>query len=549
MVSCPETTCEGISRRAALNTTFGGTILYDPVNTFMYCILGSKIDTLQKGLTWMSEHAQVSLPKLPPDVLLLSDASMREIAEPISAAAVGSSSSGDDQGVVGTLIAHFESALKTERTFYAILFGIWLAFALVGLLIVCWNSGMSDRYDSWRGIYGVQVGKGYGESRSEKKAWPWNKDHPIADQYQHSEEEKVFRGISPAPQLPRLSEPHEKDSGSFMRYSDRDNYDVQHQPRPYASRNNTLGSTLSSLAAPGQAFLKLAGNRDTDTDSARLTDGGSSEKYNTYTNARPREPEHDRYGDHGDDNLEAPPPFWVNKFYRAVDTAKNLFPTRGQRHGAALNRNGSVRTDVSFGASQAVTPITPWARREASPQRDQYGLREPEWAMVDPHTVGRAVGGLDGMDDDSRYPGHTSSSYPRRLSRAPTLGDGATTLVGSRLGSQTHDVFADPVPAASRKHDSIDYLQEDDYRQAQRDSYDYAFGSPRTDTMSPAMSASSSAYVAHDAHVESANRVQTGMAVLASILANPDGPRGERPAGARHAKPFTHPGDDRGGRF
>jgi len=440
----------------------------------MYCILGSKIDTLQKGLTWMSEHAQVSLPKLPSNVLLLSDSSMQEITQPISAAAVGSSSSEDDQGVVGTLIAHFESALETERTFYAILLGVWLGFALIGLIIVLWNSGGSDRYDAWRGARRNNGGDGYPGYGTEKKAWPWNKEHPIADQYEHSEEEKVFRGLSPASLPPRVVGPNEKENGSFKLRSDYGDNDGNPQPRPHVARNNTLGSTFSSLAAPGQAFLKLTGNGKTNTDNVRLTDGGSSEKYTLSADAGPRQVDHDRYDADDHDDLQSPPPFWVNKFYRAVDTAKNLFPTRGQKHGAALNRNGSVRTDASFGASQAVTPISPWAKRDMGIPRDRHSIREPKWAMVDPRTIGRAVDGLDDMDDDMRYPGQTSSSYPRRLSRAATFGEGATTIVGSNFGSGSKNVLDDSMPVPPRKHDSIDYLQERDDHRTRQNAYDYA---------------------------------------------------------------------------
>lgn len=72
-----------------LNTTFGRTVLYGPFNTFLYCILGSKIDNLQTAMKWVSQHAHITLPTLPPDVLLLSKDHMNEMASPIVAAAMG----------------------------------------------------------------------------------------------------------------------------------------------------------------------------------------------------------------------------------------------------------------------------------------------------------------------------------------------------------------------------------------------------------------------------------------------------------------------------
>lgn len=132
--------------------TFGGTVLYNPINTFMYCILGSKIDSLSSALTWLRDHGRITLPTLPPDVLMLTPEAMGEMTGPISAAAVGSSNGrGDDEGIVGDLIRHAQKAIEYERNFYAILLGVWLGFALIGLGVVLWNSGGEGRWRSWRG--------------------------------------------------------------------------------------------------------------------------------------------------------------------------------------------------------------------------------------------------------------------------------------------------------------------------------------------------------------------------------------------------------------
>jgi len=489
-----------------LNTTFGGTILFNPVNTFMYCILGSKIDTLQQGLTWMSEHAQVALPRLPPDVLLLSDASMSEIAQPISAAAVGSSSGDDDdEGVVGTLITHFQKALEVERTFYAILLGVWLAFALIGLLVVVWNSGVSDRYDTWRDSRRTDGEKG---GRSGPVAWPWKKEHPIYAQ--HTEDERRFRGTSPSPALPHIAEPTSSEKGPGPNADSFFNYSTS-PPRPFVPRTGTFGSTISSLAAPGQAFLKLSGRGRSD-DNARLTDGNTSEKYNSFV--EPRTPR-DEF-----EILETPPPFWVNKFYRAVDSARSVFPTRGQKHGAALGRSASDETAQPTSASQASPSAIP----------PPVLSGESQWSLVDPAAIGRA---LDSPSEFSRYPVHPvhpTSSYPRRLSRAPTLTHGAVVSRDAR------NIFDDP-PTLPSKSEAIDYLTAEP-----RDFGDYEYEHTRArdadmGVLSPASSTAS--YIHGEAHVESANRVQTGTAALAAILANMDNKR----TGKERIDPFANSRD------
>src|SRR6202044_36747 len=55
----------------ALNTTFGGTPLYDPIKEVLNCLIGLKIAAVQKGLTWVSDNAQVNFPHLPNDTFSL----------------------------------------------------------------------------------------------------------------------------------------------------------------------------------------------------------------------------------------------------------------------------------------------------------------------------------------------------------------------------------------------------------------------------------------------------------------------------------------------
>ncbi|KAF4455823.1 hypothetical protein F53441_1904 [Fusarium austroafricanum] len=45
-----------------LNTVFNGTILLKPIKTVLYCVVGSKIENVQKGLTWVHDHAHVNFP-------------------------------------------------------------------------------------------------------------------------------------------------------------------------------------------------------------------------------------------------------------------------------------------------------------------------------------------------------------------------------------------------------------------------------------------------------------------------------------------------------
>ncbi|KAJ1325038.1 Plasma membrane fusion protein prm1 [Microdochium nivale] len=51
-----------------LTKAFGGTFLEQPVKDLVRCLVGVKIEGVQKGLTWVHEHAHVAFPLFPNDV-------------------------------------------------------------------------------------------------------------------------------------------------------------------------------------------------------------------------------------------------------------------------------------------------------------------------------------------------------------------------------------------------------------------------------------------------------------------------------------------------
>jgi len=429
---------------------------------------------------------------------------MNEIISPITAAAVGSGGRTSDDGVVGSLIDHFESAIWAERNFYAILLGVWLAFALIGIIVMIWHSGGRDRYVARRGTLITA------DSAAESKFWPWKKERPLYNEYT----EKQFRGTTPT--VPRIVEPDQNGNSFFDTGTS----------RPFVPRKSTFGSTISSLAAPGQAFLRMAGRpTPTPTPTPTLTPTPTPTPTPTLTPTPTPTPDHGRAnlvekGASSEqynsgvpiDELETPPPFWVNKFFRAVGSARDLLPTRGQRHGAALGRDGSQRTERSFRAS-FTTPGRDWAGEREG---------EPAWTMVDPQSIGRALDGINDGPVDSRYPplprSYPSTSqpiFPRPMSRAPTLHE------GHRIPSR--EVRA---PTPPNKHDSIDYLDDES-------DFDRAYADERYDHVRPSTPSSVA-----EAHVENVYRPHTGTTALASVLANMQEKRREV------GDPFVTPFDD-----
>ena len=588
----------------ALSVAFGGTTLINPINTFIYCILGSKIDNLEQGLTWISQHAKITLPTLPSDILLLSSSSMNEIAQPISAAAVGSGGGdgGGDEGIVGSLIEHFESALRVERNFYAVLLSVWLGFALIGLFVVLWHSGGKDRYDAWKSTQKSANGED-GDYVGISKFWPGKTEQPIYDQ--HTDEERQFKGTSPIPTqpIPRFVEHAPRESSSSFEYKSGTTAQDSSTSRPIAIRKTTLGS-ITSLFALAQAFLNPT-SKTRSEDGQNPVEGMTSEKYNLYHDqypsqiSQPAQPYHARGKFReilGERDI-------CNRDYldRAVDSAKSMFPTRGQKHGMALMRNASDETGGSFGAGRMTTTKGTTANTtNGSASRPMLGSRPSRGGVgvgseyVDTQEIGRAI---DGIDSGPRYPTYPrpkfpptqsaqppiqptsqAATYPRALSRAPTLVEGSIIPRSHPSDSSSPPLPSLPPPFPS-KHDSIDCLRHSTYPSHShsgfdtRHSYPYQQDGTHEDvdddfypypqstidpyddpTHDPIHSPSSTSSYLHtnDAQVETAKRVETETQTLAAVLAEMKNQRGVGNGGVRvrghghgHGQdPFSTPFDD-----
>jgi len=120
----------------ALNTTFGGTILYDPIKEVLNCLIGLKIAGIQKGLTWVSDHAHVDFPLFKPDVFSLgaaasvasdSDSTDSFLSSP------GSVASDDITGAVIKVSLKLQEAIKEEVFISLALIGVYILIVLIGL--------------------------------------------------------------------------------------------------------------------------------------------------------------------------------------------------------------------------------------------------------------------------------------------------------------------------------------------------------------------------------------------------------------------------------
>lgn len=122
-----------------LNSTFGGTVLYGPVTGIFECLVGLKVASFQKGLDWVSDHADVNFPTIPNDTFSLGAAA--SVADPSSSnasesflASPGSQTASDIEGAVLKVTNHLANGIRTEALIATAVLCIWLIILLLGIM-------------------------------------------------------------------------------------------------------------------------------------------------------------------------------------------------------------------------------------------------------------------------------------------------------------------------------------------------------------------------------------------------------------------------------
>ncbi|KAG5652872.1 hypothetical protein H0H81_003302 [Sphagnurus paluster] len=123
----------------AVGTVFDGTILESPAQEFIRCILGTKVDAIEKALTFLHDNLVVNMPRVNQTVLVLSQDSVNEVTQPIAEAAVGGGPDGNE-GLILRIVNAYAERLKKERLMFFIFLGLWGIVVLMGLGVVFWHS-------------------------------------------------------------------------------------------------------------------------------------------------------------------------------------------------------------------------------------------------------------------------------------------------------------------------------------------------------------------------------------------------------------------------
>jgi len=115
-----------------IDTLFGGTPFEKPIEDVLNCLIGLKVQGLQKGLTWVNENAEVNFPLLPKETFSLGalesldseDSSQSFLADP------GSKTTDKISNTVGRLTDSWRKMLFEEAMICLGILCIWLVVVL-----------------------------------------------------------------------------------------------------------------------------------------------------------------------------------------------------------------------------------------------------------------------------------------------------------------------------------------------------------------------------------------------------------------------------------
>ena len=123
-----------------LNGTFGGTILYEPMKGIFDCLVGLKVEALQKGLTWAHDHAHVDFPLFPNDTFsagaskaLSSDKSKTGESNDSFVSDPGSGTTDKITSAIVGLTDKLIAGIRVEALISTVVLGIYLAVVLMAL--------------------------------------------------------------------------------------------------------------------------------------------------------------------------------------------------------------------------------------------------------------------------------------------------------------------------------------------------------------------------------------------------------------------------------
>jgi len=122
-----------------LNKTFGGTVLYDPIKDVLNCLVTLKVQGVQKGLTWVQDHAHVDFPTVSNDTFSLG--TLAKLSNSSSAAELLSDPTSTTRDEITEAVQHLVdklmSGIRTEAIISTVIILLWVVMVLIGVIRAC----------------------------------------------------------------------------------------------------------------------------------------------------------------------------------------------------------------------------------------------------------------------------------------------------------------------------------------------------------------------------------------------------------------------------
>ncbi|GEM10975.1 plasma membrane fusion protein PRM1 [Rhodotorula toruloides] len=115
---------------------FNGTVLEDPALNLIYCLVGSKVNSISTALTWLHNHAHLSLPTVSPSALLLSQNRTNDLTSTLT----NPNSTISAPSIAAKMVNAYERNLEQQRTGFIVAIGLWVFVVLMGLLGAGWRA-------------------------------------------------------------------------------------------------------------------------------------------------------------------------------------------------------------------------------------------------------------------------------------------------------------------------------------------------------------------------------------------------------------------------
>lgn len=118
-----------------LNVTFGKTILYDPILEVLNCLVLLKVQGIQKGLTWISDHAHVDFPRM--DASIFNSGANDKVAgsqNELLAQGPADGAADDIAAAVLRVTNALYRAIRQEAIICTCILLIWFIIAFIGII-------------------------------------------------------------------------------------------------------------------------------------------------------------------------------------------------------------------------------------------------------------------------------------------------------------------------------------------------------------------------------------------------------------------------------